>query len=289
MRRGAIGAWLALAGFVPPALAADLRIVAAENFYGDVAAQIAGPAAGVSSILSNPDQDPHLFEASPSTARALANARIVIANGAGYDPWMQALLGASPAPGRRVIVVADLVHRQAGDNPHLWYDPATMPAAATAIAAALAEADPARKSEYDGRLQTFLHSLQPLTAEIAALRRRFAGTPVAATEPVFGYMAAAIGLATREENFQRAVMNDTEPAAGDIAAFESDLRTHAVRLLIYNRQAATGAAGRMLQLAQRAGVPVVGVSETEPAGQSYQAWMADQLQQVDRALSRPAP
>ena len=120
--------------------------------------------------LSNPDQDPHLFEASPSVARLLSGAAIVVYNGADYDPWMAKLLAASRSPDRKVIVVADLVHRKPGDNPHLWYDPPTMPAYAKALAAALSERDPAHKSDYDQRLRAFLASLQPLEAKIAELR-----------------------------------------------------------------------------------------------------------------------
>ncbi len=112
-------------------------IVAAENFYGDVAQQLAGPDVTVSSILSNPDQDPHLFEASPSVARLLSGAAIVVYNGADYDPWMSKLLAASRSPDRKVIIVADLVHRKPGDNPHLWYDPPTMPAYGKALVATL--------------------------------------------------------------------------------------------------------------------------------------------------------
>ena len=118
-----------LAGFAlaaataAPALADPVKIVAAENFYGDIAAQIGGADVSVTSILTNPDQDPHLFEASAETAKALTDARIVIVNGADYDPWMEKLLGAHKEPGRRTIVVAQLVGRKAGDNPHLWYDP----------------------------------------------------------------------------------------------------------------------------------------------------------------------
>ena len=122
--------------------AGAISVVAAENFYGDVANQIAGSNATVSSILSNPDQDPHLFEASPSVARFLSGAAIVIYNGADYDPWMTKLLSATRSPGRKVIVVADLVHRKAGDNPHLWYDPPTMPAYAKALACGAVGARP---------------------------------------------------------------------------------------------------------------------------------------------------
>lgn len=270
-----------------PLAAAPLSIVAAENFYGDIAAQLAGPDARITSILSNPDQDPHMFEVSPSVARALSGARIVIYNGADYDPWMARLLAAARSADRRVIVVAGLVGKSAGDNPHLWYDPANATAAARALAAALAEADPAHAAQYAQRLTGFLASLQPLTARVAALHAAFHGASVTATEPVFGYMAAAIGLDMRNERFQLAVMNDTEPAAADIAAFERDLRQHRVRVMLYNSQASNDQVRRLLGIAQQSGVPVVGVTETEPAGKTYQAWMMSQLDALSAALSRP--
>ena len=287
MHSSRLAAALVLLFCLSPAAAAAprLTIVAAENFYADVAGQLAGGRAEVTSVLSNPDQDPHLFEASPAVARALAAARIAVANGADYDPWMAKLLAATPEAGRRVIVVADLVGARAGDNPHLWYDPRTMPAYARALSAALAATDPANQAEYGRLLQRFTASLAPLQARVAALRARYAGVAVTATEPVFGDMAATLGLVMRNQRFQLAVMNDTEPAAGDVAAFETDLRQHRVRLLIYNSQASDAAAQRLLAIARAAGIPVLGVTETEPAGRSYQHWMLATLDGLDAALA----
>jgi zinc/manganese transport system substrate-binding protein len=263
---------------------AVVDIVAAENFYGDVARQIGGALVHVTSILSNPDEDPHLFEASPSVARAISGARIVVYSGIDYDPWMAKLLGAARSGARQVIVVADLVGRKSGDNPHIWYDPATMLACARALGAALDANDPAHAAGYDQRLARFTASIAPIQARIAALRRRLAGTPVTATEPVFGYMFEALGMQVRNLPFQMAVMNGAEPAASDVAAFERDLRTRAVALLVYNAQASDPIAQRMERLAKASGVPVVGAAETEPPGRTYQAWMLGELDAVSRAL-----
>ena len=261
-------------------------IVGAENFYGDVAAQLAGPGWSVTSILSNPDEDPHLFEASPSIARAISGASIVVFNGADYDPWMDKLVSAARSTRRQTIVAAALTGHRAGDNPHLWYDPATMPAVARALSADLVADDPAQRAAYAARLDRFLGSLRPIDAEVAALRRRYAGLPVTATEPVFGYMAAALGLVMRNERFQLAVMNNTEPSAADVVAMERDLRDHRVRLFIYNSQATDSAARRLLGIAHASGIPVLGVTETEPRGAaSYQGWIAGQLDALDRAMS----
>lgn len=266
--------------------AGPIKVVAAENFYGDIARQIGGGEVAVTSILSNPDQDPHEFEASPSTAREFANGALVIVNGAGYDAWAEKLLSASPAPSRAIIVVAALLNRKAGDNPHLWYDPATMPALAEALAAKFARLDPAHQADYLQRLARFHKSMQLLGERIAELRAKYSGTPVAATEPVFGYMAAALGLDMRNLAFQLAVMNDTEPGAAAIAAFEHDLRARTVKILLYNSQTSEALTRRMQKIATESGVPVVGVSETEPRGKDYQDWMLSQLDLLDRALAR---
>jgi zinc/manganese transport system substrate-binding protein len=266
--------------------AAPIPIVAAENFYGDIARQIGGPDVKVTSILSNPDQDPHLFEASPSVGRALSGARIVVYSGIDYDPWMEKLLGATRAPDRRTIVVADLTGHKTGDNPHVWYDQATILAYGQALAAALSTVDPTHDAAYQQRLAKFQASIAPIQARIAALKERLAGTPATATEPIFGYMFAALGMPVRNMPFQMAVMNDTEPSASDVAAFEADLKLHRVKLLIYNSQASDPVAERMEKLAKTAHVPVVGATETEPPGKTYQAWMLGELDAVDRALPK---
>jgi zinc/manganese transport system substrate-binding protein len=265
-----------------------IAIVAAENFYGDVAQQIGGDQVSVASILSNPDQDPHLFETSPSVVREIAAAQVVIYNGADYDPWMERLLGVTPKPGRVVIVAADLMHKKAGDNPHLWYDSATMPAVAKALAAALSAADPADADRYTTSLRAFLASLQPLNDKIAEIRGKYAGATVAATEPVFGYMAAALHLTMLESNFQLSIMNNTEPSPGDLVAFESDLKMHKVRVLFYNKQASDKIVQHLVDLARASNIPVVGVSETCPPSLSYQNWMLSELDKAETALAGPS-
>jgi zinc/manganese transport system substrate-binding protein len=263
-------------------------VVAAENFYGDIARQVGGDRVDVASILSNPDQDPHLFETTPTIVRQIAAARIVILNGADYDAWMDKLLKAAPRVGRTVLAVAELVNKKAGDNPHLWYDPATMPTLARALADAFSKADPAHAADYAARLATLLASLERIGGKVAEIRAKYAGVAITATEPVFGYMASALGLKLRNERLQVAVMNDTEPSARDIAAFEQDLKEHRVRVLLYNKQTSTKLTQRMLEIARRAKIPVVGVTETQPMGMSYQDWMLTQLAELQNALAQPS-
>jgi zinc/manganese transport system substrate-binding protein len=274
-----------VAGLAESAAAeSPIAIVAAENFYGDIARQIGGGDVVVTSILNNPVEDPHEFEATPSTARAVSDARLIILNGASYDPWMDALLKTSRSPARKVIVVADLIGRHPGDNPHAWYDPATMPAVATAIAKELAALDPAHRDDYDRRLGKVMASFAPITAKIAAIKAKFSGLPVAATEPVFGDMAKALGFDMRDIQFQWAVMNGTEPSVGDVARLQHDLASGAVKLFFYNSSVNDEISQRMRAVAVAAKVPTIGISETMPAGQSYQRWIAGELDAVAAAL-----
>ncbi|MER9455091.1 zinc ABC transporter substrate-binding protein [Mesorhizobium sp. M0478] len=262
-----------------------LTIVAAENFYGDLARQIGGGNVTVASILANPDDDPHLFETSPSTARTIADAKIVIYNGADYDPWMDKLLSASTAKDRTTIVAADLIGKKSGDNPHLWYDPATLPAIAKALSADLAKRDPANAAHYEANLKAFQTSLEAIDKEIADVKNTYAGTEVTATEPVFGYMAEALGLKMLNYDFQVALMNDAEPSATQVAAFENSLKDGSAKILFYNSQVTDEATTRLLDIARQNKVTVIGVTETEPAGQTIQTWFGGQIDAVQKALA----
>lgn len=290
MRGFAAGLLLVVAlGAACPAGASDpgVNVVAAENFYGDIARQLAGDRISLVSIMTNPGEDPHLFEVTPGIVRKVAAAQIVVLNGAGYDVWMERLLAAAPRPQRIVINAAELIGYKAGDNSHIWYAPATMPAVAAAIASALAKSDPEHAANYAARLKTTLSSLADVAQHIARLRAKHAGTPVTATEPVFGPMAEALGLTMRNQRFQLAVMNETEPSARDIAAFEDDLRNRRVKVLIYNNQVSEKLTDRLRDIASKSGIPVVGVSETMPANVSYQKWLLSELEALDKALGGP--
>ncbi len=275
---------LAVAARAEPAK--PLPIVAAENFYGDIAKQIGGANVAVTSILTNPDQDPHLFEASASVARNLSAARLVIYNGVDYDPW------AGEAARRRQVGRPQDDRRrrpdrqEAGRQPAYLVRPGDHAGAREGACRRAGSVGPGPRRGLRHNLAKFEQSLQPIQAKIAALRTRLAGTPVTATEPVFGYMFDALGMTVRNAPFQMAVMNNTEPSASDVAAFENDLKTHQVKLLVYNSQASDPVAARMEKLAKASHVPVVGATETEPPGKTYQAWIMGELDAVDRALPK---
>ncbi|MEP7031553.1 MAG: zinc ABC transporter substrate-binding protein, partial [Pseudolabrys sp.] len=224
----------------------------------------------------------------PGVVRQIADAQIVIVNGANYDSWMDRLLAAAPRPNRVVITAAALTAKKAGDNPHLWYGPDTMPAVANALAAAFTKADSAHASDYAARLKTTLAALAAISERAAQMKAKHKGATVTATEPVFGPMADALGLTMRNQKFQLAMMNDTEPSARDIAAFENDLKQRKVKVLLYNKQVSGKLTQRLLDIAGKAKVPVVGVTETQPAGVSFQDWMSGQLDALDKALTGPS-
>lgn len=286
----AFALFLAVPTLAPAARAADgkIAVVAAENFYGDIARQIGGDRATVVSIMNNPDQDPHLFETTPGIVRQIAGAKVVVFNGADYDPWMEMLLKAAPRPGRLEINVAALTARKAGDNPHLWYDPTIMRRVAMALEADFNKADKAHAADYSARLKNTLASLEHIAGRVAQIKAKYAGQAVTASEPVFSLMAEALGLKMRNEKFQLAIMNDTEPSARDVAAFEQDLKEHKVRVMFYNKQASSKIVQHLVELARAAKIPVVGITETAPPEMTYQDWMLKQLSDTEKALAGPS-
>ena len=292
MKKAVVGLTLLLALPLLPAApvrAAEgqIAVVAAENFYGDIARQIGGDRVLVVSVMNNPDQDPHLFETTPGIVRQIAAAQIVILNGANYDSWMDKLLAAGARRDRIVVNAAKLTGYKAGDNPHLWYDPATMPVVAVAVAEALTKVDAAHASDYSARLKATLAALDQVAQRAARLKAKHGSVPITATEPVFGLMARALGLTMRNERFQLAMMNDTEPSARDVAAFEKDLKERKVRLLIYNSQVSEKLTERLRDIAKKAKVPVIGVTETMPPNVKFQDWLLGELDNLDKALSEP--
>jgi zinc/manganese transport system substrate-binding protein len=217
--------------------------------------------------------------------RDVAGAQIVISNGADYDPWLEKILQASPASNRVEMTVAALLGRKPGDNPHLWYDPSAVPRLSNALAATLERIDSAHVADYRAGLDRVLASLKPIQDRVASMRAKYKGMPVTATEPVFGPMLDAIGLVSRNQRFQLAMMNDTEPSAKDVAAFENDLRNRLVKVLVNNTQVTEPVSERLVAIARASKVPVVGVTETMPPGKQFQEWVLGELNALDQALA----
>jgi zinc/manganese transport system substrate-binding protein len=268
--------------------AGKLDVVAAENTYGNIASQIGGPHVSVTSILTSPSADPHLFEPGTSSDLAVADAKVVLQNGLGYDAFMTRLENAAPSKNRVVVTMADVLGVHGTDaNPHLWYDVPRLDRIATATAAAFARADPAHAAAYRRGLRRFERSLAPLRHEVSTIRTRFGGAPVAYTEPVPGYLIAAAGLRNlAPDSFTRLIEEGTDPPPTAVATMSDLVAQHRIRALLYNAQAVSPITAQLRAAAQKAGIPVVPVTETLPPNLSFQQWQLEQARALAAALAR---
>lgn len=262
-----------------------IRIVAAENFYGEVAEAVGGDDVEVLSLLTSPDADPHDYEPTPDASKAVDGADVVIFNGIGYDEWMQKLIDASGrAKDKTVIRVAsDVMAHRDGDNEHVWFDPATMGKYAEELADRLGKLDPDHKTEYAKRASAYKQTLLPLNETVAALKQE-SPLPVAVSEPVFDYMAQALNLKITDETFEMAAEEETDPAPKDVARLQEEIKNHAIAFFVNNVQASSQTVKNLVALAKQNGVPVVEVTETLPAGKTYLTWMTGILDQIKAAL-----
>lgn len=282
-----LAALLAGCGGMSSASTGGVRVVAAENFWGQIAAQIAGDKAGVQSIITNPAQDPHDYEPTPQDARTLATAQLAIVNGVGYDPWVPKLLAANPNSGRIVLTVGNLFGLREGDNPHRWYDPADVDTVAHTIAADLAKLDPHNSSYYQQHLRAFEErDLARYHGLIAQINQRYHGVPVGASESIFALQAPALGLDLMTPySFMKAISEGTEVSAHDALTAEQQIARHRIRVWIYNSQNSTPQIQRLNALARANHIPVATVTETlTPAGASFEQWQVTQLEGIERAL-----
>lgn len=279
---GMVGA-LALGGGQAQAARMPL-VVAAENTWGDIAAQIAAPDMRVVAILSSPTVDPHEYQATPADARLIAAAELVVANGAGYDTWADKLVAASGLLPARFVKADSWSPWQEGGNPHLWFNVEAVSAFVKHFAEACAHIDPEHADGYAGRAEKMQMAIQSIQAYASLLKAHVAGMPVAATEPLFTPLADLLGLQMDEQAFQLAIMNDVEPAASSIATFESDLKDRRLKLLVYNQQVEEPSVRHLLELAQQSGVPTLPLSEMLPPHKHWQVWVHDILAQTGQLL-----
>jgi zinc/manganese transport system substrate-binding protein len=265
-----------------------IAVVAAENEYGSVAAQIGGKDVTVTSIESNPNTDPHTYEVSPSVAEEVGAALVVIQNGVGYDGYMTRILSASPNQSRKVVNVQHLLGLpDSTPNPHLWYDPTTMPKVADALAADYAALKPADATYFTANATRFIASLNPWLEALASFKSQYAGTPVATTEPVADYMLQAAGADNLTPfRFQADVMNGVDPAPQDVSLETSLFTEHKVKVLVYNQQVTDTLTQTFISAAQSAKIPVIGVYETMPApGYNYESWMLAEVAALQKAVA----
>jgi len=266
---------------------ARISAIGAESEYADVIEQIGGKYVSVSAIESNPNIDPHTFEASPSIAQALSGASLVVQNGLGYDDYMDKIEAASPSSSRKVIDVQDLLALpDSTPNPHLWYKPTTMPALAAALVRDLSALQPNHGSYFEANERKFKQSLKPWFSALRQFKARFPGTAVASTEPVADYMLEAAGIKNLTPlSMQADVMNGTDPPPQDVTFQQGLFSGHRVKALIYNQQVTDSLTQTFLEDAAKAAIPVVGVYETMPSGYHYQQWMLAEVKALERALA----
>jgi zinc/manganese transport system substrate-binding protein len=265
-----------------------ITAIGAENEYANVLAQIGGRYVHVSSILDNPSTDPHAFEASPAVAQQVSSASLVVQNGVGYDSWVNKMEAASPNPKRKVIIAQHVLGLpDSTPNPHLWYDPKTMPAVAKVMAADLSALVPAHKAYFQANLAAFDRSLAPWLSAIAAFKAKYARTAVATTEPVADYLLQAMGITNLTPfTFQADIMNGVEPSPQDISLMNSFFSQHKAKVFVYNQQVTDALTTSIRQAAVQAGVPVAGVYETMPTpGYRYQSWMLAEVQAIQKAVT----
>jgi zinc/manganese transport system substrate-binding protein len=265
-----------------------IGVVAAENQYGNVAAQIGGKDVSVISIESNPNTDPHTYEVSPSVAEEVSAAQVVIQNGIGYDDFMNKIESASPNDARKVIDVQHLLGLpDSTPNPHLWYDPTTMPKVANALAADYAALKPADAAYFMNNATNFIASLNPWLQAIADFKSQHAGTPVATTEPVADYMLEAAGADNLTPfRFQADIMNGVDPSPQDVSLQTSLFTEHKVKVFVYNQQVTDALTQTFISAAQSANIPVIGVYETMPTpGFTYQSWMLAEMTALQKAVA----
>jgi len=262
--------------------------IGAENEYADVIGQVGGKYVQASAIMSNPNTDPHAFEASPAVAREVSAAQLVVQNGIGYDSFMSTIESAAPSGGRKVIDVQQLLNLpDSTPNPHLWYDPATMPKVALAIAADLSAIQPAHAAYFKANAKAFIASLDPWYTAIAAFKQAYPGLPVATTEPVADYMLTAVSADNLTPwTFQADIMNGVDPSPQILASEKALFTGHKVKVFLYNQQVTDPLTESLIALADQNHIPVVGVYETMPVpGYDYQTWMLTEVQDLKKAVA----
>jgi zinc/manganese transport system substrate-binding protein len=282
-----LGACSTGVGSTPTSASSSIQVVAAENFYGDIVHQIGGSRVNVTSIISDPNIDPHTYEANPKYARAVAGAMLVIENGDGYDDWMDKLLASTPSSNRHVLKGFDLATVKIPDNEHVWYSYENAGSIATTIAKQLEVIDTGHSSEYESNLQVFKQSLQRLQDKINEIKGKYQGTPVGLTETIFQYQTGPMNLVVKTpEAFQKAMAEGNDPPASAVAITEDQVNKRQVKVLIVNQQTTSKFTDTLQSEAKAQNIPIVAVTETMPEGKTYQTWMLDQLDQLEQALMK---
>jgi zinc/manganese transport system substrate-binding protein len=266
-----------------------LQVVAAENVWGSIAAQLGGGRVHVTSVITSPATDPHDYEPTAADARTLAGAQMAIVNGIGYDPWAPKLIAANPVHGRIVLTVGDLVGIKPGGNPHRWYSPGDVHKVIGEIVRDYTKLEP-KDAAYFKRQQTIFETrgLEQYRGLIATIKRKYRGVPVGASESIFAPLAQALGLELlTPASFLKAISEGTDPTAKDKTTIDSQIAHKQIRVWIYNNQNSTPDVKRITDAAKKKGIPVATITETlVPASATFQAWQSRQLRALQAALAK---
>jgi zinc/manganese transport system substrate-binding protein len=266
-----------------------ITVVAAENFWGSIASQLGGEHATVTSVITNPDADPHTYEPTPADGRTIASAQYAIVNGIGYDPWAPKLIDANPNPQRTALTVGDLVGVKEGGNPHRWYSPDNVHQVIEQITADYKKIDPADAAYFDQQKQTFeTQTLSQYNQLITDIKAKYAGTPIGASESIVSPLADGLGLTMlTPDSFLSAMSEGSDPTAADKATIDNQIKGKQIKIYVYNSQNSTPDVQAQVDEAKAAGIPVTTVTETlEPGNATFQDWQTKQLQGIEQVLAQ---
>lgn len=264
-----------------------INVVAAENFYGDIVKQLGGSHVAVTSIISDPNVDPHEYESNVQTGIAVSKAQLVIENAGGYDSWMDRLLAASPNSNRIVLKGYTTAPTLLPENEHVWYSVDNVAAIAQAISTDLKKLDSADATTFDHNLSAFQQSLTPIRQKMSEIKAKYNGTPVGLTETIYLYQTGPLGLDVLTPFvFQKAMAEGNDPPVASVITAENQINQHQIKVLIYNEQTVTPSTTKLEHDAQQQHIPIVPVTETMPPTKTYQTWMLDQLNVLEQALGQ---
>jgi zinc/manganese transport system substrate-binding protein len=266
-----------------------ITAAASINAWGSILSQLGGTHVKTTSIISNPDTDPHDYEPTPADGRVIASAALFVENGIGYDSWAAKALEANPDSSRAVIDVGDLIGVPAGGNPHQWYSPPVVEKVADAITAALKKADPHDAAYFDTQRARFeTTGLARYHQLIREIKTKYAGTPVGASESIFAPLSDALGLdLITPASFLKAISEGTDPSAADKSTIDAQISGKKIKVYVFNSQNSTPDVAAQVSAANKQHIPVASVTETlSPAGASFQDWQSAQLQALESALAQ---
>ncbi|MCY9806319.1 zinc ABC transporter substrate-binding protein [Lentilactobacillus senioris] len=261
-----------------------INVVSSLDFYGEVAKEVLGDHGTVTNLINNPSVDPHDFEPTTGDAKTVAQANVTIANGLGYDDWMQRLTSNGSDDAKNLLVGENVMHKQDGDNEHVWYNPQTMGNLATKLAATYGQIDPQHKKDYYANARQYQQKLQKLNQLISRVKTQVSGKKADVSEPIFDYGLEALNVKINDQHFENAIDKGVDPTPADIKKVQTDIKDHRIAFFVDNKQVSSHTVTDLVNLAKENDVPVLKVTETLPKGQTYLEWMTSQYQELERLL-----